>query len=63
MGALIWKLFSRALPPLFSFARRKYIQHDFQGRINKYTKAVAADAPYLVTQRVELRWVGPSCSS
>jgi hypothetical protein len=60
--ALIWKWIGMLVPPLFSLARRRYIQHDFQGRINEYTKAVARDAPYLATQQVELKWVGSEVS-
>ncbi|MBW3590071.1 MAG: hypothetical protein KY429_11705 [Actinobacteria bacterium] len=53
--ALFWKGVA-AFPRLFRRAKRKYVEHDLQGRINDFTKGLVREAPYLPRVRVKVDW-------
>jgi hypothetical protein len=54
--ALFWKLLVN-LGISVRFARKKYIQHDFQGSVNQFVKQHANEMPGFQVKDVKLDWV------
>lgn len=54
--SLFWLLLAKRVPQLVRFAHRRYVQHDFQSRVNEFTKELSRQAPYLETEKVLLDW-------
>ena len=54
--ALFWRLLS-FLGSIFRGARKRYVKHDLQSRVNLFTKRMRKQAPFLDVDGVKLEWV------
>ncbi len=55
-SALLWKLMS-LMGSLFRFARKRYIKHDLQGRVNDFVRRLRKKTPESFNVKLELEWV------
>jgi len=56
---LIWRFISNC-GILVNMARRRYVRHDLQGRVNAFLKSIQKGARYLTYRAVKLEWVDSS---
>lgn len=57
-SSLLWKAASN-IKRFTTFAHKRYLKHDLQGRVNEFTKGLSEEAPYLASKRVEVQWTEP----
>jgi hypothetical protein len=55
-SALLWKMLS-LLGKIFGFAKKRYIKHDLQGRVNDFVRRLRKKTPGSFNDRLELEWV------
>lgn len=55
-SALLWKCLA-AIRTLSRSARKRYIKHDLQGRVNDFSKRLRQRTPGLFPEKLELEWV------
>lgn len=44
-------------PKAFTFARKKYIKHDLQARVNDFVKALKKEVPSVAEEKLRVEWV------
>ena len=54
-SSLLWKAISN-IKRFATFARKRYLKHDLQGRINEFSRGLSEKAPYLASKRVQVEW-------
>lgn len=57
-SSLLWKAASN-VKRFTTFAHKRYVKHDLQGRVNEFTRGLSKEAPYLTSKRVKLQWTEP----
>jgi len=55
-SSLVWRVLSN-LGSIFSFAHKRYVKYDMQGRVNRFARGLSKDAPYLASNKVRVEWV------
>ena len=58
-SALLWKLLA-AINALSRSARKQYIKHDLQGRVNDFSKRMRKRTPGTFPEKLEIEWVNGS---
>lgn len=58
-SALLWKLLA-AIKGFSRSARKQYIKHDLQGRVNDFSKRMRQRTPGTFPEKLELKWVDAS---
>lgn len=54
-SSLLWKAAS-SVKYFATFAHKRYVKHDLQGRVNKFTRDLSEEAPYLADKQVRVQW-------
>jgi hypothetical protein len=54
-SSLIWKAISH-IKAFATIGRKRYVKHDLQGRLNRFTRGLSDEAPYLTAKRVQVQW-------
>ena len=60
-SALLWKFLGK-LGNIFSFAHKRYVRHDLQGRVNDFCRRLRRLAPYISDEKLQIEWVEPSAT-
>lgn len=56
LASFLWKLLSK-IKCFFAFARKKYIKHDLQGRVNEFVKNLSGKIPNLESKKIRIDWI------
>lgn len=57
-SSLLWKAASN-IKRFATFAHKRYVKHDLQGRVNEFTRGLSKEAPYLAGKQVKVQWAEP----